>query len=318
MERGAATAIRRIEERCASDVGRNIASLARTVRGDLLRAAESLARAPAPRAGIITGFFIPKATPPAAETDGPVGAAHLAASLTRIGVGVELITDSPCEDVVEVAVRAAGCGADTPVRVAPLHDELAVERLADDLQARGITHMISIERPGPGADGCPRNMRGQDISEHTAPLHALFSRGDWFRIAIGDGGNEVGMGKVPPDVIAREIALGEEIGCRVDCDALIVAGVSNWGAIGLIAALACLLPDSAVRLLEGLTPDRDRGILEAVVANGPAVDGVLGVQVASVDGLEQALHNALLLDVLAEADRYLATIGSPVRSRGPA
>ena len=34
--------------------------------------------------GIITGFYVPLGTPPAAETDGPVGAAMLAGALTRL------------------------------------------------------------------------------------------------------------------------------------------------------------------------------------------------------------------------------------------
>ena len=52
---------------------------------------------------------------------------------------------------------------------------------------------------------------------------------------IGDGGNECGMGSVRSAVV-KHIPLGEEIGCVVPCDALIAAGVSNWGGWGLITA----------------------------------------------------------------------------------
>ncbi len=40
-------------------------------------------------------------------------------------------------------------------------------------------------------------MRGTDISAYAAPLDRLFSAGPWRTIAIGDGGNEIGMGGVP-------------------------------------------------------------------------------------------------------------------------
>ena len=56
---------------------------------------------------------------------------------------------------------------------------------------------LSIERCGRSADGAPRNMRGEDISAFATPLDDLFVAGPWQRIAIGDGGNEIGMGSCP-------------------------------------------------------------------------------------------------------------------------
>ena len=63
-----------------------------------------------------------------------------------------------------------------------------------------ITHAMSIERCGRSADGAPRNMRGEDISAYTTPLDDLFSAGPWDTIAIGDGGNEIGMGRLAASV----------------------------------------------------------------------------------------------------------------------
>ena len=52
-------------------------------------------------------------------------------------------------------------------------------------------------------------MRGIDITEHTAPVHWLFEAVQDLpgltTIGIGDGGNEIGMGKVPWHVIHRNI-----------------------------------------------------------------------------------------------------------------
>ena len=48
------------------------------------------------------------------------------------------------------------------------------------------------------------------------------------------------MGKIPWDVIRRNVPNGGLIACRVPTDHLIVAGVSNWGAYALAAGVALL------------------------------------------------------------------------------
>jgi acetylornithine deacetylase/succinyl-diaminopimelate desuccinylase-like protein len=60
-------------------------------------------------------------------------------------------------------------------------------------QQAGVTHAISIERCGQAFDGRPRNLRGVDIGDFTAPLDELFLGGPWAKLAVGDGGNEIGM-----------------------------------------------------------------------------------------------------------------------------
>src|SRR5437016_3765029 len=50
-------------------------------RGDFAAACRSIADHAAPAVAIVTGFFIPHADPPAAETDGPLGALFLARAL---------------------------------------------------------------------------------------------------------------------------------------------------------------------------------------------------------------------------------------------
>ena len=66
--------------------------------------------------------------------------------------------------------------------------------LIDAWRALGIDWVMAIERCGLSADGRPRNMRGEDLQPYTAPLDQIFTAGPWRTIAIGDGGNEVGMG----------------------------------------------------------------------------------------------------------------------------
>ena len=103
-------------------------------------------------------------------------------------------------------------------------------------------------------------------------------------LAIGDGGNEIGMGKIPHETIVKNIPNGDLIHCRVPADYLIVAGVSNWGAYALAAGVFVLRDEKppAGPLRPG--PARN-AILEVMVREGPLVDGVTGKQTATVDGL---------------------------------
>jgi hypothetical protein len=146
---------------------------------------------------------------------------------------------------------------------------------------------IALEHAGPAADGRCYSMRGRDISEHTRPAYRDYEDqigSEVFRsIGIGDGGNEIGMGKIPHDTIVKNIPNGDLIHCRVPTDYLIVAGVSNWGAYALAAGVYALRGVKPPADL--FDPDREREILEVMVREGPLVDGVTGKQTATVDGL---------------------------------
>ncbi|MGH7064222.1 MAG: glutamate cyclase domain-containing protein, partial [Stellaceae bacterium] len=139
----------------------------------------------------------------------------------------------------------------------------------------------------------------QDIASHTAPLDDLFTAGPWETIAVGDGGNEIGMGALPRALIAEHVAHGDTIACVTAARHLIVAGVSNWGAYALIGALAVLRPDWRAKLLACLDEALDRRILETIVADGPAVDGVSLRRASTVDNLDIAVHHAKLREVRA-------------------
>ena len=266
--------------------------MATAAAGGLFAAAQALATAPTLRLGVITGFFVPRGVPPAAETDGPVGAALLLRGLADLGIACRLATDPPCAAVCAVALAAAGATA-VPLDAGPIDSIIAAWRAA------GITHVLAIERCGLAADGVARNLLGEDVSAITAPLDALFLAGPWVRLAIGDGGNEIGMGSLPAGLIAGAVRNGASIACRTPADHLIVAGVSNWGAWGLLAALALLRPDWGCRLAAVLDPVLDAAILRRVVFEGPAVDGVSAAQALTVDGLSMAAHHAKLDEIRA-------------------
>jgi hypothetical protein len=118
--------------------------------------------------------------------------------------------------------------------------------------------------------------------------------GPWETIAVGDGGNEIGMGAISRSLIARHVAHGETIACVTSARHLIVAGVSNWGAYALIGALAVLREDWRRTLVACLDETLDRAVLEAMVENGPAVDGVSLLRTMTVDNLDIAAHHRVL------------------------
>jgi len=94
-------------------------------------------------------------------------------------------------------------------------------------------------------------MRGLDISSYTAPLDELFTAGPWETIAIGDGGNEIGMGSLPRELIAQHVDHGETIACVTPARHLIVAGGLELGrlwASRCARRVASRLARSAARL----------------------------------------------------------------------
>ncbi len=279
-----------IEALVCRDLGRKTQELIEASRGDFAAAAGSLAGASG--VGLITGFFVPRGDAPAAETDGPVGTALLAAALAAFGVPARIAVDTPCVDAVRVAIDAAGGGVG--VDEVGVDDRAGIERVARAWTQAGISHAIAIERCGRSVDGRPRNMRGVDVSPWTAPLDDLFLAGHWVRLGVGDGGNEIGMGKLPAGLIGRTVPNGALIASTTACDHLVVAGVSNWGAYGLMAALAVLRADWSPILARFLSAERDLAVTRAVVDKAGAIDGVSARREATVDGFGPEIHGALI------------------------
>lgn len=282
-----------IESVVCRDVGRGTQQLIEASKGGLAAAAQSLARAT--KVGLITGFFVPRGDVAAPETDGPVGTALLAASLAACGVPARIAVDTPCAAAVRAAVTASG--GNVTVDEVEGNDQAGIRILAGQWAEAGLSHIIAIERCGPAADGKPYNMRGVDVSPWTAPLDQLFLSGAWQKLAVGDGGNEIGMGKLPAGLIARTVPNGASIACVTPCDHLVVAGVSNWGAYGLMAALAVLRSDWSSTIARFLTAERDAAVTRATVDLAGAVDGVTARSEATVDGFGADVHGRVIDDL---------------------
>jgi hypothetical protein len=260
---------------------------------------------------IVTGFYIPAATPPCAETDGPLGALFLARALVPLDIDVVLAADGTAVPALEAGLEACDLLDVVPVIDLPVDgddDPDDYRRNFDDV-AGPVTHRIALERVGPAHtpgslhrqrpddvvgflrevpaedhDRC-HTMRGRDITRFLSPAHRLFEpHPGGVTIGIGDGGNEIGMGKLPWSTIRKNISQGARVACRVSTDHLIVAGVSNWGAYALAAGVLSLRGMAPpARLFD---PEFEHELLMQMVADGPLVDGVTATATATVDGLD--------------------------------
>jgi len=255
--------------------GRGIAAFFQP--GGALRAARALARARAVL--IVTGFIVAEGMP---ETDGPPGAAVLGRALRRLGARVRYTTDAASLPTLTAALAALG---EPPEAFAYPDGPRAA---ADVLVRERPSHLVAIERPGRGRAGDYLNARGVSVKAWNGPLDEMFlCRRRIVTLAVGDGGNEVGMGNVRR-ALAREGRLMARIASVVGVDHLVVAGVSNWGAYGVTAHLGRLAGQPLLH-----TPADERRLIEACVAAG-AVDGITRRREPTVDGLDADAHAALV------------------------
>ena len=132
---------------------------------------------------LTTGFYVAGY----AETDGPVGTLMLAQALEKLGFHAIIVTDIYCKGFFEPE------GIETVYMKNTDGEEFCTE-LVGKYQPVG---MISIERCGRNIYDDYANMRGVSIKEKTAPVDMLFAsyRGKIPTIGVGDGGNEIGMGR---------------------------------------------------------------------------------------------------------------------------
>jgi hypothetical protein len=166
------------------------------------------------------------------------------------------------------------------------------------------THMVAIERPGRARDGHYRSARGLSLSEWNGALDELFlaAPARTVTVGVGDGGNEVGMGTVRARVV-RAGGVFPQIASVVKVKHLVVAGVSNWGAYGIVAELAHLTGRALLH-----TGEEEQAMVQACVDAG-AVDGLTHRPEPTVDGLPLPVHIGML--------ELLRVLESPRRTGGP-
>ncbi|MFU8765464.1 MAG: glutamate cyclase domain-containing protein [Haliea sp.] len=240
--------------------------------GYYLRAAELLRDI---RGTVLIGTGFPVAN--TFETDGPVGAIALYQGLEALGALPVIACASPLAEALAADYRVL------PLASAPADggEPTASAWLAANTPAA----VISIERPGLTADGRYYNMRGEDISPRCGVFDPFLTRADCPTIAIGDGGNEIGMGKIADAIAALDIRVAV-----TSCDELLVADVSNWGAYGLLGFLGLWAQRD---LLGGFSP---LATLRYLSERG-SVDGVTRANTLTEDGMAPTEGDAVIREI---------------------
>ncbi|XP_058685747.1 D-glutamate cyclase, mitochondrial isoform X3 [Poecile atricapillus] len=243
----AAQKIRTLETLIGIDPGeRGILHLQR--QGELLRAC--LAMSHAGSVLITTGFPTHFSHQPPEENDGPPGALAIAAMLQALEKQVAIVTDQRAMDlnkkIIEEAVQLGIL--EKPIPLLSYQRESADSALMflcenGDPGRPRFDHLVAIERAGMAADGNYYNARKVNIKHLVDPIDELFLAAQTIpgvtTTGVGDGGNELGMGKVK-DAVKKHIKNGDVIACDVEADFTVVAGVSNWGGYAMACALYVL------------------------------------------------------------------------------
>lgn len=253
-------------------------------------------------------------SPEIGENDGPAGLAAVvrAVSLSRRALCVVLAEATLVEPIgklltaagvtvvpVEQGKIAARDKSLAVVSILPFttQDENAAAEAARILGELKPALLFSTERVGRNADGIYCSMRGIDYGMDRARIDYVFdeaARRGLPTVAVGDGGNEIGMGAVAA-AVRTHVRFGDArpeggagIGAITGADILVTAAVSNWGCYAIVGALAARLKDS--RLVH--TAEMEDTLLKRGVEIG-LINSVDGVIDANVDGIPLSTHLAI-------------------------
>ncbi len=162
--------------------------------------------------------------------------------------------------------------------------------------------MVSVELAGTNSKGEYRRM-GAGIMDNCGVTSELFRYAYKNKICpsigVGDGGNEVGMGKVYWQVV-KHIRNGPQIACDIPCAYLLTCGVSNWGAEALGVALHSSAND--LGLVEPTLPSLEfHELMYKKASEYGALDGINHKGDGWVDGFEYSEHREMFRKMIEVA-----------------
>ncbi len=250
---------------------------------------------------IMTGFVLHPFNK--AETDGAVGSALLARALVKaFGAKPVIICPGECVKALTGIAECMGfvpCNSveeamHTPFSVGIVsftkEKSLAAESAAAILSCGVPDAVIAVECPGENAKGVYHNAKGTDVTHLEAKQDILFEKlcdMGVLNIAIGDLGNEIGLGAID-GYIREKIPFAGEGECLCGCgggicvrtkaDNIITATASDWGCYSLIAMLAFILDNPDIMH----DADVEKAVLDKAVESG-LID-MTGESVPAIDG----------------------------------
>ena len=221
-----------------------------------------------------------------AETDGIISSVLLARALIKAFDAKPVII---CPEDAKTAVEALSAFlTDSTVKAKAFTKDVSkAAQYADEIIAEGLPKaVISIECSGANKDGVYHNARGLDVTAVQAKQDILFKKlceADVLNIAIGDLGNELGMGAIG-DYIKENIPVSCACGCEngivadAAADNIITATVSDWGCYSLIAMLAYILENPEIMhnaeiQQKAMNIAVQNGLIDMYGEHIPAIDG---------------------------------------------
>lgn len=243
---------------------------------------------------IFTGFTIMPFVK--CETDGPLGAIFLAKAFIKLGKQASIWIDDIYTHVLKKGSNFLGINI--PIYGVPFKWNGS---FFSSFWQENFDLLISIERPGRAIDGKYYSYRKEDISNYVSPLDEFFieaKRRKIPTIGIGDGGNEIGMGNIREELLQR-FPDRCKIFSITKVDSIIIGGVSNWGAYGLLAGLAKFLGKRDLVP----EPDEEKALLKVIVECG-SVDGITLKHTETVDGVPEHVLSRKLREILNCLERF--------------
>ena len=176
-----------------------------------------------------------------------------------------------------------------------------------DIVVRDPDAVVSIECPSANKRGIYHNAGGFDVTDLEAKTDILFDltvKKGVPNIAIGDLGNEIGMGTLS-DCIENRIP--SDCGCcgkggitaKTKAENIITATVSDWGCYALICMLA-YITDNPEIMHDSVLQEKlmviasENGIVDMTGEHIPAIDG-FGVKITAliVDLMRETMLNTV-------------------------
>jgi len=236
------------------------------------------------KVAIVTGIIV-EGHLPKGEVDGPIGAAVLGRAMSLLGHQVDIMMEGDMDDVARSLIDTLGFEGNF------VH---TTDRSPEDLMAWADQYdiAVTIEKIGRNSEGIRHSVMGTPLAQTGDDyiddfIVAMTEKGK-LTVGIGDGGNEIGFGKIHDKV--QEIALfGADCGCpcgggiatTTATQHLFSCAVSNYGAYALTTALA-LGTTNRDLMVDGATV---KTLIEGVVALGCLDGGTVDPNFIGDDGI---------------------------------
>ncbi len=187
----------------------------------------------AARVAVITGIYHPEHFP-VGEIDGPTGGAVMARALEMLGHEVHFLAEDeikrPFEGLKHRLKLKASFRSTSGLSAAIVRE-----------WAKDYDLAVTIEKLGRAKDGRRHSVQGtvleHDGDSYIDDLILAMNQQGKLTIGIGDGGNEIGHGKIY-DTVVKLHPQGAQLATTTPTKWLYPVSVSNFGVYGLCGALA--------------------------------------------------------------------------------